>query len=106
MKTSNPTGKLIKICTCGAYKRSEDEIGNIRFLKNPKKECTCGAYVVKPKLPPGMRRIKIQHKYNSNSDRISSLLLTGRWIEALGFVTERYVRVMEEQGRLIIELDE
>lgn len=78
-------------------------------LKRIKKKCSCGACEPPPpKLPKGMRRLKIQGKFVQRSRHYSynpSILLTGDWLRKAGFECEDHVIIVEEPGRLIIELD-
>ncbi len=76
-------------------------------FKQPHKQCTCGACdAPKPKLPAGMRRLKIQQKFTGvYYDYVPSLLLAGKWLDKIGFKSS-YVVVIEEKGKLIISLEE
>jgi len=71
----------------------------------PNKICKCGACEPrKPKLPQGMRRLKVYYKAGC-TETIPVILLQGEWIRKLGFNVEDHVIVSEKKGQLIIDLE-
>lgn len=55
-----------------------------------------------------MRRIKIQQKFVAQVRSLTTvpvIMLSGKWLEKLGFDYENHVIVMEKEGQLIINLD-
>lgn len=80
----------------------------ITKTKQTNRNCTCGTVLSKPKLPVGMRRIKIQQKFVAQVRSLTTvpvIMLSGKWLEKLGFDYENHVIVMEKEGQLIINLD-
>ncbi len=80
----------------------------LKRLAGIEKRCKCGACEPpKPKLPAGMRRLKVQPKYitdrPSKNPTIPVILLQGEWLRDNGFECATHVIVIEEQGRLIIQ---
>jgi hypothetical protein len=75
----------------------------------PNKTCTCGACTPpKPKLPVGMRRIKIQPKFvqhTYSNTTVPLIMLTGAWLHKIGFESKGYVVVYEKEGELLIRVD-
>lgn len=62
----------------------------------------------KQKLPPGMRRIKIQQKFvaqRRSYTPVPAIILTGKWLEKLGFEDQNHVIITEKKRQLIINLD-
>jgi len=79
----------------------------ITQTKQSNKKCTCGAASSKPKLPAAMRRIKIQQKFVAqvrSHSTVPVIMLTGKWLEKLGFDYDNHVIVMEKKGQLILIL--
>ena len=78
-------------------------------VKQPNKKCTCGACdPPKPKLPAGMRRIKVQQKIvtqGRSNTLIPVIMLSGKWLLKSGFAYQDYVIVIEKKGQLVITLD-
>lgn len=78
-------------------------------LKQPNKKCTCGACdPPKPKLPAGMRRLKIQQKFVArvrSSTVVPVIILAGEWLRKSGFEYQEHVIITENQGQLIINLE-
>ena len=78
-------------------------------LKQPHKTCTCGACdPPKPKLPAGMRRLKIQQKFISrvrSSTEVPVITLAGEWLRKSGFEYENYITIIQKEGQLIINLE-
>jgi hypothetical protein len=71
----------------------------------PNKICKCGACEPrKPKLPRGMRRLKVYYKAGY-TETIPVILLQGEWIRKLGFNVKDHVIVSERKGQLIINLE-
>lgn len=75
----------------------------------PNKTCRCGACEPrKPKLPNGMRRLKIQPKcrdYAWNRSIVPQIMLQGKWLEQIGFECHSHVIITTLQGKLVIEID-
>ena len=78
-------------------------------VKRANKTCTCGACEPpKPKLPAGMRRLKIQQKFVSrvrSSTVVPVITLAGEWLRKSGFEYENHIIIIEKAGQLIINLD-
>lgn len=78
-------------------------------VKQPNKTCTCGACdPPKPKLPAGMRRLKIQQKFVGqvrSSTLVPVITLAGAWLRKSGFEYQNHIIVTEKEGQLIINLD-
>lgn len=78
-------------------------------VKQPNKTCTCGACdPPKPKLPAGMRRLKIQQKFVAqvrSSTLVPVITLAGEWLRKSGFEYQKHIVVIEKKGQLIINLD-
>ncbi len=75
----------------------------------PNKICKCGACEPrKPKLPSGIRRLKIQPKhmqYTWARAIVPQILLQGEWLRKTGFEYNEHVIITQENGKLIIELE-
>ncbi len=82
--------QLNKICKCGACK--------------PNAYAEASAKEQKPKLPKGMRRLKVYYKAGC-TETIPVILLQGEWIRKLGFNVKDHVIVSEKKGQLIINLE-
>lgn len=86
-------------------------IPNIKVIQElqPNKICKCGACEPrKPKLPEGIRRLKIQPKhmqYTWATAIVPQILLQGEWLRKTGFEFDQHVIITQEKGRLIIELE-
>lgn len=55
-----------------------------------------------------MRLIKIQPKFVErvrSSTLVPAIMLTGKWLEKLGFKDQNHVIITEKAGQLIINLD-
>ncbi len=96
-----------------SQKDKKEEL-NVRAIpshlnSSKKKKCTCGvANPSKPKFPVGIRRIKIQPKFVQRvwEDKlVPQILLRGEWLRKNGFECAGHVLVMEEQGKLVIQLE-
>ena len=78
--------------------------------KHPHKTCTCGACdPPKPKLPKGIRRLKIQPKYTRRvgyQEAFPMIMLTGRWLQKQGFKCDSHVLIIEEREQLVIKLEQ
>lgn len=78
-------------------------------VKQPNKTCTCGACdPPKPKLPAGMRRLKIQQKFVAqvrSSTLVPVITLSGEWLRKSGFEYQKHIIIIEKEGQLIIKLD-
>ncbi|TKC56605.1 type I toxin-antitoxin system SymE family toxin [Pedobacter hiemivivus] len=78
-------------------------------VKQPNKTCTCGACdPPKPKLPAGMRRLKIQQKFITqvrSSTVVPMITLAGEWLRKSGFEYQSHIIIIEKEGQLIINLD-
>ncbi len=76
----------------------------------PNKTCKCGACEPsKPKLPEGIRRLKIQPKHIQHTwsnSIVPQILLQGEWLRKTGFEYNEHVIITQEKGKLIIELEE
>lgn len=58
----------------------------------------------KPKLPAGMRRIKIQPHFIERVHKdtvVPVIMLKGEWLRKMGFECEGHVIIVEEMGRLV-----
>ena len=65
----------------------------------------CGACEPpKPKLPDGVRRIKVYYKVGQCGE-IPVILLQGEWVRKLGFNVIDFVIISEHPGQLIINLE-
>lgn len=77
--------------------------------RQPHKTCTCGACdPPKPKLPAGMRRLKIQRKFVAqvrSSTIVPVITLAGEWLRNAGFEYQKHIIITENQGQLIINLE-
>ncbi|MEJ5996451.1 hypothetical protein WG904_18630 [Pedobacter sp. Du54] len=75
----------------------------------PNKICKCGACEPrKPKLPEGVRRLKIQPKhmqYTWATAVVPQILLQGEWLRKTCFEYNNNVIITQEEGKLIIELE-
>jgi hypothetical protein len=75
----------------------------------PNKICKCGACEPrKPKLPEGMRRLKIQPKHMQSTwseSIVPQILLQGEWLRKTGFEYHDHVIITQKKGKLIIELE-
>jgi hypothetical protein len=75
----------------------------------PNKICKCGACEPrKPKLPEGMRRLKIQPKHMQSTwseSIVPQILLQGEWLRKTGFEYNNNVIITQKKGKLIIELE-
>ncbi|HTN00042.1 MAG TPA: SymE family type I addiction module toxin [Pedobacter sp.] len=75
----------------------------------PNKICKCGACEPrKPKLPEGVRRLKIQPKhmqYTWTTSIVPQILLQGEWLRKTGFECNNNVIITQKKGKLIIELE-
>ncbi|MES2652711.1 MAG: SymE family type I addiction module toxin [Bacteroidota bacterium] len=73
------------------------------------KTCKCGACEPrKPKLPEGIRRLKIQPKhmqYTWATAIVPQILLQGEWLRKTGFEYNDHVIITQKKGKLIIELE-
>lgn len=81
----------------------------IEQVRQPHKTCTCGACdPPKPKLPAGMRRLKIQQKFVSrvrSTTVVPIITLAGEWLRKSGFEYQEHIIITESQGQLIINLE-
>lgn len=82
----------------------------LKRLEGIQKRCKCGACdPPKPKLPPGMHRLKVQPKYVERSlgpnTYVPQISLTGEWLRKTGFDCQTHVIVTKEPGRLVIQLE-
>lgn len=60
----------------------------------------------KPKLPDGMKRLKVYNKFFGHLEgQIPVIVLWDEWIRDLGFEIEDHVIVSTKKGRLIINLE-
>ena len=74
----------------------------------PNKICKCGACEPRPKLPEGMRRLKIQPKYMQSTwsqSVVPQILLQGEWLRKTGFEYNCHVIITQKKGKLVIELE-
>ncbi|WP_090997767.1 SymE family type I addiction module toxin [Pedobacter insulae] len=75
----------------------------------PNKTCKCGACEPrKPKLPEGLRRLKVQPKYMRYTWRsavVPQIMLQGEWLRKTGFECEQHVIITVKNKRLIIKLE-
>lgn len=75
----------------------------------PNKICKCGACEPrKPKLPDGIRRLKIQPKhmqYTWATAIVPQILLQGEWLRKMGFEYNEHVIITQQKGKLIIEIE-
>ena len=73
----------------------------------PNRTCKCGACEPrKPKLPDGMRRLKVYYKFFGRMEKqIPVILLQGEWVRNLGFEIEDHVIISTKKGQLIINLE-
>lgn len=75
----------------------------------PNKICKCGACEPRrPKLPEGIRRLKILPKhmqYTLATAIVPQILLQGEWLRKTGFEYDEHVIITQYKGKLIIELE-
>jgi hypothetical protein len=79
-------------------------------LARIKKKCKCGACEPpKPKLPEGIRRLKVQPKYitdrPSKNPTIPLIILQGEWLRNTGFDCESHVLIEQQPGQLVIRVE-
>ncbi len=91
--------------------KSQDSVRKPKIFQKlqPNKICKCGACEPrKPKLPDGIRRLKIQPKhvqYTWTTAIVPQILLQGEWLRKTGFEYNEHVIITHENGKLIIELE-
>lgn len=72
----------------------------------PKKTCKCGACEpAKPKLPSGMRRLKVYSKYATGYNQVPLIMLQGEWLRNTGFEIGDEVLVTVNQKQLIVDFE-
>lgn len=68
----------------------------------PNKTCKCGACEPrKPRLPKGMRRLKVYSKYSTGYTQVPVILLQGEWLRNIGFDIGDEIIVTMNQKQLI-----
>ena len=76
-------------------------------LRQPHRTCKCGACEPpKPKLPEGMRRLKVYNRWKANGNgQEPVILLQGEWLRKVGFEYGDEILVTVNQKHLVVNFE-
>ena len=83
------------------------KVPKLAQLRQPNRTCKCGACEPpKPKLPEGMRRLKVCYRWKANGNgQEPVILLQGEWLRKAGFEYGDEVLVTVNQKQLIVNFE-